>query len=118
LTTQQIDDKVRERIWEIAQSMSIINKQSAGPELWDLLIDHCITPISDLEYKWPLCKWYMANKTNLDGQKLKTALDEFTEVDLCRRKNRLEDIPTKKRKLLHIGMHFVARMLLLLFLMI
>jgi hypothetical protein len=26
LTTQQIDNKVRERVWEIAQSMSIINK--------------------------------------------------------------------------------------------
>jgi len=32
LTTQWIDDKVRERIWEIAQSMSIINMQRAGRE--------------------------------------------------------------------------------------
>ena len=32
LTTQRIDNKVRERVWEIAQSMSIINKQGASPE--------------------------------------------------------------------------------------
>jgi len=28
LTTQQIDNKVREQVWEIAKSRSIINKQS------------------------------------------------------------------------------------------
>jgi len=43
LTTQQIDNKVRERVWEIAQSMSIINKQGPSPEQWDLLIDRCVT---------------------------------------------------------------------------
>jgi hypothetical protein len=46
LTTQQIDNTVTERIWEIAQSMSIINKQGAGPEQWALLIDRCVTRIS------------------------------------------------------------------------
>jgi hypothetical protein len=59
----------------------------------------------------------MADKTNLDGQKLKAALDEFAEVGLRRRKNRLEETPTKKRKLVHVGMYFIAPMLLLLFLM-
>jgi hypothetical protein len=117
LTTQRMDNKVRERVWEIAQSMSIINKQGAGPEQWDLLIDRCVTRISELESKRPLWKRYMADKTNLDGQKLKAALDEFAEVGLRRRKNRLEETPTKKRKLVHVGMYFIAPMLLLLFLM-
>jgi hypothetical protein len=31
LTTQRIDNKVRERVWEIAQSMSMINKQRRWP---------------------------------------------------------------------------------------
>jgi len=32
LRIQRIDNKVIERIWEIAQSMSIMNKQGASPE--------------------------------------------------------------------------------------
>jgi len=32
LTTQQIENTVRECIWEIAESMSIINIQGASPE--------------------------------------------------------------------------------------
>jgi hypothetical protein len=32
LTTQWIDNKVMERIWEIAKSMRIINKQGTSPE--------------------------------------------------------------------------------------
>jgi len=43
LTTQRIDNTVRECIWAIALSLSIINKQGTGPEKWDLLLDHCIT---------------------------------------------------------------------------
>jgi hypothetical protein len=43
LTTQRINNKVRERVWVIAQSMSIINKQGASPEQWNLLIDRCVT---------------------------------------------------------------------------
>jgi hypothetical protein len=58
----------------------------------------------------------MADKTMLDGQKLKAALDEFAEFGLRRRKNRLEETPTKKRKLMHVGMYFIALMLVLLFL--
>jgi len=117
LTTQWIDNEVRERIWEIAQSMSIINKQGARPGKWDLLIDRCVTRISDLECKRLLWKWYMANKTNLDGQKLKVALDEFTEVGLRGRENRLKETPTRMRKLIHVGKYFIAPMLHLLFLM-
>jgi len=82
LTTQRIDNTVVERIWEIAQSLSIINKQGAGPGQWDLLIDCCVTPISDLVSKRLLWKRYMADKTNLHGQKLKAALHEFAEVGL------------------------------------
>ena len=82
LQTQWIDNKVRERIWEIAQSMSIINKQGAGPEQWDLLIDCWLTRMSDLVSKQPICKRYLAENTNLDGQKLMAALDQFAEVGL------------------------------------
>jgi hypothetical protein len=88
--------------------MRIINKQGAGPEQWDLLINRCVTRISELESKRPLRKRYMGDKTNLDGQKLKAALYEFAEVVLRRRENRLEETPTKKRKLLHVGMYFIA----------
>jgi hypothetical protein len=46
LTTQWTDNQVRERVWDIAQFMSMIKKQGAGPEQWDLLIDCCVTRIS------------------------------------------------------------------------
>jgi hypothetical protein len=59
----------------------------------------------------------MADKTNLNGQKLKAALDEFAEVGLRRSNNRLKETLTKKRKLMHVGMYFIALMLLLPFLM-
>ena len=97
--------------------MSIINKQGAGPEQWDLLIDCCITRISDPQSNKPLSKRYMADETNLNGQKLEAALDEFTEVGFRRRKNRLKETLTKKWKLMHVGIHFIALMLLLVFLM-
>jgi len=61
-------------------------------------------------------KWYIAAKTNPDGQRLKAALDKFREVGLCKRKNTLEKPPTKQRKVMHMGMYFIAPMLLLLFL--
>jgi hypothetical protein len=56
LKTQQIDNKLSESVWEIAQSMSIINKQGASFEQWDLLLDCCITRISDVESRRPLWK--------------------------------------------------------------
>jgi hypothetical protein len=58
----------------------------------------------------------MADKTNLDGQTPKAALDVYAEFGRCRRKNRLEATPKKKRKLVHIGMYFITPMFLLLFL--
>jgi hypothetical protein len=72
---------------------------------------------SELQSKTPRSKWYIADKTNLDGEKLEAALDEFGEVRLRRRIIRPEETPTSKRKLMHIGMYFVAPMLLLRFLM-
>jgi hypothetical protein len=60
----------------------------------------------------------MADKTNLDGQKRKAALDKFGEVGLRQMKNRLEETPTKKRKLVHGGLYCIAPMLLFLFLML
>ena len=117
LTTQRIDNKVKERVLEIAQSVSIINKLGAGPERWDLLIHRCVTRISELESKSPLWKRYMADKTNLDGRKLKAALDEFSEVGLRQRMNRVQESLTKKTKLVHVGMYFIALMLRLHFLM-
>ena len=60
----------------------------------------------------------MADNTNLDGQKLKAALVQLAEIGLRQRKNRLELTPTKTRKPVHVGMYFIAPMLLLLFLML
>jgi len=48
LKSQWKDNKVRERVWEIVQSMSISNEQGAGPKQCDLLIDYCVTQIRDL----------------------------------------------------------------------
>jgi hypothetical protein len=118
LTTQWIDNKVRERVRVIAQSMSSIKKQRAGTEQWVLLINRHVTPISDLESNRPLWKWNMADKINLDGQKLKAALHEFPEIGILRRKNMIEETPTKQRTLMHCGMYFFSPMLLLLFLII
>jgi len=58
----------------------------------------------------------MADKTNLDGQKLNAALDELAEVGHHQRKNRLKETTTKRRKFVHIGMYFIALMFLLLML--
>jgi len=108
LTTQQIDNKVTELIYEISQSMSIINKQGASPEQWNLQMDHCVTRISDLASKKWVYKWSMTDITKLDSQKLKAALEEFVEVGLRIRKNRLDETPTMKRKMMNIGMNFIA----------
>jgi len=115
LTTRQIYNKVRECVWEIAQSMSSINKEGAGPELWDVLIDRWVTGICDLDSKRPLCTRYMADKTNLAGQIIKAAPDELAEVGLYQMKIRPKDTVTKERNVMHIGMYFIAPMLLLLF---
>jgi hypothetical protein len=91
--------------------------QGTSLEEWDLLINRCITQIRDLESKRPLWERYIADKTNLNVPKLKAALDEFAEDGLHQRPNRLEETPTKKRKLVYVGMYFIAPMLRLLFLM-
>jgi len=83
LTTQWKDNIVREHVWVLAQSMNIRNKRCAGCEKRDLLIDHCITTISDLEFTRPLWKLNMADKTILSGQKLEAVLVMSTEVGLC-----------------------------------
>jgi hypothetical protein len=59
----------------------------------------------------------MADKTNLDGQKLDAALDDFMDVRLHRRKNRIDVTPTKKKRLVHVGMYFIALILVFFFLM-
>jgi len=46
LTTQWIEDTVREHVCEIAQDLSIINNHGTSPEHWSLLIDRCLTQIS------------------------------------------------------------------------
>jgi hypothetical protein len=117
LTTQQIDNQVREGVWAIVWSMSIMNKQGTGTGQWDLLIHCFFTRISDLEYKRQLWKWFMVDETNLNGQKLEVALDEFAEVVVWRRINKQAATLTKKRNLVHIGMYSIAPMLVLLFLM-
>jgi len=117
LTMQWKDNKVRERIWEIAQCMSISNKLGAGPEQWNLLIHCCVTWISDLISKRLLWKRYMADQTILDGQKLKAAVEEFMETCLRREMNRIHATPTQKRIFIHVGMYLIAPMLILLSLM-
>jgi len=112
LTTQRIDNKVRERVWEIAQYMSISNMQGAGPEQWDLLIHWCVTQTGDLASNRPLWKRYLADKTNLDVHILKKGLDKFVQVGVCQTKNRHGETSTTKKKLVHIGMYFIAPMLL------
>ena len=97
--------------------MSIINKQGVGPEQWDHLIDRFVTRIIDLESKRTLWKWYIADKTNLDRLTLKAALDEFAELGLGQRKNRLEETLTEQRKLVYVRMYFISPMLPFLFLM-
>ena len=54
----------------------------------------------------------MANKTNLDAQKPKAALDTFADIGLRRRKNMIKDTPTYKKTLVHFGMYFITPMLL------
>jgi len=80
-------NKVTVPVWEIAQSMGISNRQGAGPKQWELLIDRCITRISDLASKWLLWKCYMAEKTIINCRKLKAAHDKFVEVGLHQREN-------------------------------
>jgi hypothetical protein len=118
LTTQWIDKTVTEHIREIAHSMRIINTQGTGPEQCHLLIHRCITEISGLESERPLSKMCMAVTTNLDGPKLKAALDDIAEVGRRQRKNTLEETLTAKRKHMHLGIYFIDLMLLLLFLML
>lgn len=59
----------------------------------------------------------MADKTILNGQYVKAALVELVEVGLGRRQNMIDNCPTKKMKFVHVGMYFIALMLVLLFLM-
>jgi hypothetical protein len=117
LTTQAMDNEVMEGHWGIAQSMSSINGQGAGTEQWDLRINRCVTRIRVLESKRPLRKQNVVDKTNHDDPKLKAGLDDFAEVGLPERKNRLEDTRTNNRKVVHVGLHFIVPMLLFLLLM-
>lgn len=96
LTTQWIDNKVREYVWKIAQPMSIINKHGTTPEQWDLLIDSCIAGLSYLQSQRLHWKLYMANKTILDGQKFMAALDEVAEDGFCQGKNMLKDTQLRR----------------------
>jgi len=118
LTTQRIDNEVRECVREISQSTNIINKLGDSSEQWDILSDHCITRISDLESQRPLWKRYMADESNLDGQTLKAALAWNMEVGLRLRNHMIEETPTKQRKFVYIQLYFIAPMLLLPFLMV
>jgi len=58
----------------------------------------------------------MADKTDLQGEKLTAVRDMFTRVGLDGRKKTMDESPTKKSKYVHIGMYFFAPGLLLLFL--
>jgi len=116
LTTPLNDNEVRESVGVIDQSMSISNVQGTGPEQCDVLHDHCVTRIRSLASTSLHSNWYLADKTHLDGQRVKAALDEFGEVGLGRRKNGIDETPTTKMTFIHIGMYFIAQMLCSLFL--
>jgi len=117
MTKQWKDNKVREHIREIAQYMRITNKLGIGPEKWDLIIDHCVTQISDMASQRPLWIWFMPDKTICNGQKLKVPLDKFTEVEYPQTKDRIDATPTKQKKFVHNGICLVTPFHLLLFLM-
>jgi len=80
LTTQWKDNIVRESIWVTAQTMSISNKQCAGPEKWNIPTNYYVTLSSDLQSKRPLLIQYMADNTSLDDRYLRTALNELVEI--------------------------------------
>ncbi|KAF8542575.1 hypothetical protein BDD12DRAFT_802786 [Trichophaea hybrida] len=82
--------------------MGIINEQDVSPKQWNVRIICRDTPIGDLASDRPHWVSYLADKPNLDGVKLKAALDEFAEVGLCQSQTRLIESPTMKRKFVHI----------------
>jgi len=108
LTTQRIDNKVREHVWDIAQSMNIINKQGGGPKQYNLLIDHFSTRMSDQASTTLLRNRYITDQTKLYCQKLKAARFGFAVVGLHWREIMLDETPTKKKKLMHDGMNFIS----------
>jgi hypothetical protein len=99
-------------------SMTIINNEAAGLRQRDLLLDHCVTELSNLVSNMPLWKCKLADKNNFDNETLKAALYLFTEIGSYHIKNMLQEMTTKKRKLVHIGRYFSALMLVLDYLMI
>jgi hypothetical protein len=60
----------------------------------------------------------MPDKINLEGQKLKAALDKIEQVGLRRMMNLLEESLAKKTNLVHTVMYLIAPMLLCLLLLI
>jgi len=60
----------------------------------------------------------MADKTILNGRKLKPVLDEFRVVALHPMENRIDVTPATKRPLFNVGMYFIAPMLALVFLIL
>jgi hypothetical protein len=48
LKIQWMHNEVMGHVWEITESMSIHDKQSAGPKQWDVLIDRCVMWLSYL----------------------------------------------------------------------
>jgi hypothetical protein len=115
LTPQWKNCKLREQTWEIVQSMSISTIQHTVQEQRDLLLERCITLMSDLISKRLLWKWYMADKTHLNHQKLKAACDKINEVGIHRETNSIDKTSSTMWKFTHVGMTFIALKLRLLF---
>jgi len=76
--------------------MSSRTKLGTEPKQWDLLMNLCITGMSDLASKRPHWKCYMADNTIHDGQKLKAVLAIFAAFGLYRRKNRIDNTFSEK----------------------
>jgi len=92
----------------MAQSMSISNKLGARPGHWNLLIECCITVICHWASEKLLWKWYMTDKTKLDGQQLKAAQEQFREVGLHWSNNWNDETSYKKLKFMHVGMERIS----------
>jgi hypothetical protein len=118
LTIHWNENQVREYIWVIALPMSISNMLGAGPEQRDGLIDHCVTRNHHEAFNCLLSTWYVEQKIFLTGLNLKAVLQKFTQCGLESWMNRIRNTTPKKWKFIHVGMHFIALMHLLVFLML
>jgi hypothetical protein len=74
LTMQWKDNKLRDTIWGIAQSLFSTIQLGTGPVQWDLPINCTIIEISNLAPERLLWRRFTSDKAILNGQKCQPAL--------------------------------------------